>query len=257
MRFFSNYRFKGRPLTKREKILLLLFTVLAVTVAYWQMLILPQYHTIEQSKDKLTTQQKRLTTLLAKGRGDIPNLKAQISWHQQRLAELYERVPSIVDQPQLLVDFYQLAVQNNVSSDFIKFHPLEHTEGSHYSTAKISLELMGKNGDIYNYLRDIEEYPRPKRVEEVSFKPLDGVRIKCTLTVAFYVLHAIEADPTTYPFMDGGKRQGKPEQMFKALPRPSEIFHDASSNASNDTVFLPNEPDKTKDNSIPWLPIPE
>ncbi|MBO8137642.1 MAG: type 4a pilus biogenesis protein PilO [Desulfotomaculum sp.] len=214
MNLLSAVKKGSNSLSRREKVLaaLLLFTV--IIILYYKFIFEPQWTKIHQLQQKLNNSQRQLEYRLAEEWDDIPKLQERAVEIKKEIDKINELVPNTVNEPQLLVDLYYMAKKNNLHSETIKFSPLKKVQGKDYSIFSVSMDVTGKNKDIYNYLKEVEEYPRLNSISQVKFEPQDYDSSACSLVIDFYVLHEVEPDPKEYSFVDGLYGKQKPYQIF-------------------------------------------
>ncbi|WP_066638201.1 type 4a pilus biogenesis protein PilO [Desulfolucanica intricata] len=206
--------FKLPTLSKREVVLVAVFLAVSLTTVYYKYIFEPQWNKIMQLRQELEKQQGVLNLRLNQGWDNISELEEQAEKLRSGIEKLYLTVPNIKDEPRLLVDFYKLTGVNNLRAETIKFSELKEVKNQAYSVFSVSLEVTGRNSDIYNFIGALENYPRSHRIAEIKFEPQSSHTSKCSLAVEFYVLHEIQPDPLTYPFMEGVYGKGQPYQIF-------------------------------------------
>lgn len=201
-------------LSKREVILVLLVFLASTTFFCYKFIFKPQWNEVKKLRAELDRQKQELDFRIKEGWNDISDLKARCEEIERQIKIIHMRVPNIKNEPQLLVDFYKTAKANNVMAETVKFSELKEVEGKNYSTFTVSTEVTGPTVNIYNFIKDIEEYPRLNRISEIKFEPQSSTWITCSLTVEFYVLHEVKPDPLDYPFMEGEYGKDRPYQIF-------------------------------------------
>jgi Tfp pilus assembly protein PilO len=265
MNLSINPKFKMRALSRREKILAALLTLCAIVMLYQRFILAPQLNKINQLKSEITKQENVLTTRVEQGWTDIPVLQARAKEIQKEIDELYLKAPNIVDEPNLLVDFYQLAKLNGLQAEVIKFEPVQKVENYNYSTISIHLEVTGLNYDIYNFIAALEQYHRLDKIYSVTFEPQDATTSICSFSVEFYILGEIKPDPMDYPFMSGQYGKDKPHQMFNILIiETTENDGELTESNIEGTEAVPSQPVEkalegtpTQDEATPNSPLPE
>ncbi|MFZ5646937.1 MAG: type 4a pilus biogenesis protein PilO [Bacillota bacterium] len=214
---------KLSSLSKRELILVALFLFAALLASYYKYIFEPQWNNIKKLKSELQSQQQVLSQRKAQGWDDIQSLKEQSDELREKIKKTYVKVTNIKDEPGLLVDFYKLSVTNNLTADTIKFSELKEADGKGYSTFNVTLDFIGLNRDIYNFIEALENYTRLNRVSDIKFQPLSPNVSQCSLAVEFYVLHEIKPDPLVYPFMAGEYRRDQPYKIFDLYYKLKDI----------------------------------
>jgi len=209
-------------LSKREIILAVLVFLASTTILCYRFIIEPQWNEVKKLQAELDRQKQELDFRIKEGWNDISGLKARCEEMERQIKIIHIRVPNIKNEPQLLVDFYKTAKANNVMAEAVKFSELKEVEGKNYSTFTVSTEVIGPTVNIYNFIKDIEEYPRLNRISEIKFEPQSSTWITCSLTVEFYVLHEIQPDPPDYPFMEGEYGKDWPYQIFGVYEQGEE-----------------------------------
>lgn len=205
---------KMSSLSRREIILAALFLLISLATLYYRFILEPQWKNIKKLQTEIKQQQKILNHRLSEGWDNIPSLKARSKKLNDRIDEINLTVSNIKNDPALLVDFYSLAKLNNIHAKTIKFDELKEVKDKFYSTFNISLDVIGYNLDIYHFIEALEKYPRLNRIAEIELKPLNSRVSSCKLVAEFYVLHKLQPDPHTYPFMDGAYGKGAPYNIF-------------------------------------------
>lgn len=136
----------------------------------------------------------------SQGYGNVTQFETRIEEIDQKLAEFNDVIPNIKDSPGLLVDFYNSARSNNVEAKSISFGKTEAKDN--YSSFLVSLDVSGTKRSVYNFIKEIENYPRLSRISKVEFEPKEGDAILAKITDEFFILNDIKADPQEYPFVN-------------------------------------------------------
>lgn len=209
-------------LSKREIILAVLVFLASTTFLCCRFIIEPQWSEVKKLQAELDKQKQELDFRIKEGWSDIPALEAECGELQREIYSIYKKIPSIKNEPGILVDFYKMAQANYVAAETVKFGELKEVEGKNYSTFTVSTELAGRNVNIYNFIEEVENYPRWNRIAEIEFEPQSPSESACSLTVEFYVLHEIQPDPPDYPFMKGEYGKDRPYEIFGVYEQEEE-----------------------------------
>lgn len=199
-------------LSKREKILASLFLLLAAFFLYYQYVFAVQEKNIAAIKNDIKSKEDMINQLTSQGYGDVSQLTVKIQEMDTEIEKFYEKIPNIANMPGLLVDFYKSAKKNNVSAQTITFGKLEVKDS--YSSFLVSLDVLGTKSDVFNFIKEIEGYPRLSKISKIEFEPKEGNMILAKISDEFYVLNEVKADPLEYPFMDGQKSVGFVLDLF-------------------------------------------
>lgn len=200
-------------LSRREKILVSLFLLLAVFFLYYQNVFAVQEKKITAIKNDIKIKEDMINQLTGQGYGNVSQLTARIQELDTEIEKFEERVPSIMNTPGLLVDFYKSARKNNVSAQTITFGKLEVKDN--YSSFLVSLDVLGTKRDVFNFIKEVEGYPRLSKTLKVEFEPMEGHMILARISDEFYVMNEVKADPLKYPFMEGQKSVNFLLDLFK------------------------------------------
>jgi len=246
-------------LNKREIILVVILLLAGIIAGYYRFFFEPQWKNIQRIKADLNTQQQVLNQRKDQGWDDIGNLQLQTAEIWASIEKIYARVSNIKDEPTLLVDLYNMSVANRLVTESIKFGELLEVKGKGYSTFNITLEFLGSNINVYNFIDSLEKYTRLNRISEISFLPTSSGSSLCSLTVEFYVMHDVRPDPVLYPFMVGEMRQNLPYNMFDMylMKNPSLLKQGVQKPGVAPLIISPPKTQVTPPNSTKSPTIPQ
>ncbi len=206
-------KWQARPLSAREKALVIAFLFLLAAALYYYLVMEKQLRKIGELKHQVEEQEMVLREMRRKGFHNLSELEDKINEYDRLIEAIYKVVPNIKDTPGLLVDLYQLVTRYGLVSDKVSFGQLKTHQN--YSTFAVNLKVKGSPAGVKGFLNALEDYRRPLSVNKVEFTPTKEGELEAAVEVLVFVLHDISPDPLSYPFMDSMAGWENPFEMFK------------------------------------------
>lgn len=227
-------------LSKREKILASLFLLLAAFFLYYHYVFAVQEKKIAAIKKDIKSKEALIEQLTGQGCGNVSQLTARIQETDAEIEIFHRKVPNAKNSPGLLVEFYQSAKRNKVTAQTIVFGKLEAKDN--YSSFLVSLDILGTKRDVFNFIKEIENYPRLSKISKIEFEPRDGNMILAKISDQFYVLHDVKPDPFAYPFMEGRRGSGALTALFNQYKVPGQVEQSGNPVMKDNPVKSSNNP---------------
>jgi Tfp pilus assembly protein PilO len=237
-------------LNKREKVLASLFLLMAAFFLYYHYVFVVQEKKIAAIKKDIKSKEAMIDQLIGQGYGNVSQLTARIQEMDAEIGVFHRKVPNAKNSPGLLVDFYQSAKENKVTAQTIVFGKLEAKDNC--SSFLVSLDVLGAKRDVFNFIKEIESYPRLSKISKIEFEPGEGNMILAKISDQFYVLHDVKPDHFAYPFMEGRRGSGALTGLFNQYKVPGQVEQSANPvESSNNPVPQTDRAGNTSEKLIP------
>lgn len=154
--------------TKREKILIIIVTLILPVFLFIKFSYLPQREkikTLREELQKLELERAKLEDLLKKEK----LILGQIEERKRFLEEVKNILPSEKEIPRLLQKVSQIAKANKL--EILKFTPQTEQKKDYYEIIPFNMELRGKFMDLLKCLNEIESNPRLVTLKELEISP--------------------------------------------------------------------------------------
>jgi type IV pilus assembly protein PilO len=160
---------KLESLSPKQKIAILLATILLVGGAYWYFSFNPKYkrvQALEKDISSLNQDIARLQNQLKK----LPKLRAKLKEHKKELIYAKTLLPeSSKDVENLLSQIEKLG--NNVGVEFLLFAPGQERVHDFYASRSVKLRLNGPFHNLMTFFSEMSRLNRLVTLEDLQLKP--------------------------------------------------------------------------------------
>ncbi|BAU22837.1 hypothetical protein THC_0442 [Caldimicrobium thiodismutans] len=154
--------------TKREKILLIVGTILVPLFLFYKFYYLPAQEKIKILNEDI----KKLEIEIAKLESFVKRekeLEAQLKNRKIFLEEIKTILPNEKEVPQLLKDVNSMAKKNGL--EILKFTPGSEEKKDFYNIIYFDMQFKGTFSEIIKFLNDVEKLPRLVTLNNIEFSP--------------------------------------------------------------------------------------
>ncbi len=137
----------------RQVFLLVVLLVVGVSYAYYTYLFTPKWADIQTLKGMYQQRQSRYELLLGYS-GQEAYLSAEIKNLEKQSEELWKQIPSAIHKPDIVVELYTIAKQNQVEPLHVSFG---ETQGEKdYIAQRLVLNCRGSQEQITKLINDLQ-----------------------------------------------------------------------------------------------------
>jgi len=154
--------------TKREKILLLIITIILPAFLFYKF----YYLTSKEKMNLLKEDIKKVELEIAKYEGFVKREKditLRVERRKKFLEEVKNILPTEKEIPQLLKNVSEIAKKHKL--EILKFTPQAEQKRDYYDLIPFDMELKGHFYDITSFLNEIENLPRLVTLKNIEFLP--------------------------------------------------------------------------------------
>lgn len=178
-------------LPTRQKIMLLLLTVILETSALVWFLYLPKHKELSGLKTELTRLQTEIDekTRIA---NNLPQLQREYDQLNIELAQALTELPNSKEIPTLLTSITTLG--KNAGLDFLVFRPKGESPKDFYAEVPVDIVVSGSYFSVANFFAAVANLPRIVNITNVNFGDLKNINNRMMTKVTCLA--------TTFRFLD-------------------------------------------------------
>ncbi|MFN3504923.1 MAG: type 4a pilus biogenesis protein PilO [Caldimicrobium sp.] len=165
--------------TKREKILLVIVTILLPLFIFYKFYLAPTQEKIKKYNEEINNLNLQITKLEGYQRKE-KELENQINERKKFLNEVKDLLPTEKEVPTLLKNVSAMAKQSQL--EILSFSPKNEEKKDYYVAIPFEIHLKGFFPDIIKFLNKVETMQRLITLENIEFIPQDKeekLLIKC------------------------------------------------------------------------------
>lgn len=154
--------------TKREKVLLVLVTIILPFFLFYKFYYIPLKEKINNLKEDI----KKIELEIAKLENFVKREKAieEIVRNRKKfLEEIKIFLPTEKEIPQLIKNVSEIAKKNKL--EILRFMPRQEERQNYYNVIPFDMELKGYFYDILKFLNEVEKLPRLVTLKNIEFSP--------------------------------------------------------------------------------------
>ncbi|MGC9017173.1 MAG: type 4a pilus biogenesis protein PilO [Caldimicrobium sp.] len=154
--------------TKREKVLLVLVTIILPFFLFYKFYYLPLKEKINNLKEDI----KKIELEIAKLENFVKREKAieEIVRNRKKfLEEIKIFLPTEKEIPQLIKNVSEIAKKNKL--EILRFMPRQEERQNYYNVIPFDMELKGYFYDILKFLNEVEKLSRLVTLKNIEFSP--------------------------------------------------------------------------------------
>lgn len=154
--------------TRREKILIILVTIVVPLFLYYKFYYLPSKAKINHIKEDI----KKLELEIAKLESFVKRekiIESEVEKRKKFLDEIKSILPTEREIPQLLKNVSELAKKHNL--EILRFTPRQEERKDYYNIIPFDMELKGYFYDIIKFLNEVESLPRLVTLNNIEVLP--------------------------------------------------------------------------------------
>ncbi len=154
--------------TKREKILVLLFTIILPIFLFYKIYYIPsktKIKLIEEDIKKLELEIAKLEDFVKREK----EVEREVKNRKNFLEEIKNILPTEEEIPQLLKQVSEIAKKNKL--EILRFTPRQEVKHNYYNIIPFDLELKGYFYDILKFLNEVENLPRLVTLTDIEVLP--------------------------------------------------------------------------------------
>lgn len=154
--------------TKREKILLLIITIVLPVFLFYKFYYLPskrKINLIQEDIKKLELEIAKLETFVKREKV----VENEIEKRKKFLEEIKNILPTEQEIPQLLKNVSEIAKKHKL--DILRFTPHPEEKRDYYNVIPFDMELKGYFYDILKFLNEVETLSRLVILKNIEFLP--------------------------------------------------------------------------------------
>ncbi|PMP69002.1 MAG: hypothetical protein C0190_00705 [Thermodesulfobacterium geofontis] len=154
--------------TKREKVLLVLVTIILPFFLFYKFYYIPLKEKINNLKEDI----KKIELEIAKLENFVKREKAieEIVRNRKKfLEEIKIILPTEKEIPQLIKNVSEIAKKNKL--EILRFMPRQEERQNYYNVIPFDMELKGYFYDILKFLNEVEKLPRLVTLKNIEFSP--------------------------------------------------------------------------------------
>lgn len=154
--------------TKREKVLVLVLSVLVPSFLFYKFIYIPfneKIYNLRNEIKNLELEISKLESLVKKEK----EMDLQYQKRREFLEEIKNILPTEKEIPELLKSISENAKKNKL--EIIKFSPVKEEKRDYYDLIAFNMELRGYFHDLIKFINDITKMPRLVNIDEVEFVP--------------------------------------------------------------------------------------
>jgi len=154
--------------TKREKILIILITIVVPLFLYYKFYYLPSKAKINHIKEDI----KKLELEIAKLESFVKRekiIESEVEKRKKFLDEIKSILPTEKEIPQLLKNVSELAKKHKL--EILRFTPRQEERKDYYNIIPFDMELKGYFYDIIKFLNEVESLPRLVTLNNIEVLP--------------------------------------------------------------------------------------
>ncbi|MGC9109803.1 MAG: type 4a pilus biogenesis protein PilO [Caldimicrobium sp.] len=154
--------------TKREKVLLVLVTIILPFFLFYKFYYIPLKEKINNLKEDI----KKIELEIAKLENFVKREKAieEIVRNRKKfLEEIKNILPTEKEIPQLIKNVSEIAKKNKL--EILRFIPRQEERQNYYNVIPFDMELKGYFYDILKFLNEVEKLSRLVTLKNIEFSP--------------------------------------------------------------------------------------
>lgn len=156
---------KADSLTKKQKILIVVLTLVVILGAYWYFFYSPQHKTLNKLNKEYQAQQKKLRDYKKKARA-LAEYEKKFQQARDRLAFALRALPNKKEVPSLLTGISTAG--NEAGLDFLLFQPGNPVQKDFYSEIPVQIEVTAGFHQLARFFDKISRLNRIVNIENLQ-----------------------------------------------------------------------------------------
>ena len=156
---------KADRLTKKQRILIVILTLVVILGVYWYFFYNPQHKTLNKLKKEYQTQQKKLRNYKKKARA-LAEYEKKFQEARDRLAFALRALPDKKEVPSLLTGISTAG--NEAGLDFLLFQPGQPVQKDFYSEIPVQMEVKAGFHQLAQFFDKISRLNRIVNIEDLQ-----------------------------------------------------------------------------------------
>ena len=156
---------KADTLTKKQKILIVVLTLVVILGAYWYFFYSPQHKTLKKLQNEYQSQQKKLKDYKKKARA-LAEYEKKFQEARDRLAFALRALPDKKEVPSLLTGISSAG--NEAGLDFLLFQPGKPVQKDFYSEIPVQMEVRAGFHQLAHFFDKISRLNRIVNIEDLQ-----------------------------------------------------------------------------------------
>lgn len=156
---------KADSLTKKQKILIVVLTLVVILGAYWYFFYSPQHKTLNKLKKEYQAQQKKLKDYKKKAR-ELAEYEKKFQEARDRLEFALRALPDKKEVPSLLTGISTAG--NEAGLDFLLFQPGKPVQKDFYSEIPVQMRVKAGFHQLATFFDKISRLNRIVNIEDLQ-----------------------------------------------------------------------------------------
>ena len=176
---------KADSLTKKQKILIIVLTLVMIPGAYWYFFYSPQHKTLKRLEKEYQTQQNKLKSYKKKARA-LAEYEKKFQEARERLAFALRALPDKKEVPSLLTGISTAG--NEAGLEFLLFQPGKPVQKEFYSEIPVQMEVKAGFHQIASFFDKISRLNRIVNIEDIQLaKSKQGADLTASCKAVTYM----------------------------------------------------------------------
>lgn len=156
--------------TKREKILLVIMTIILPLFLFYRFYYQPTEEKIKKYKEEIKTLELEIAKIETFAKKE-KELEVQLVKRKEFLEEIKDILPTEKEVPKLLKNISSMAKQAQL--EMINFTPKGEEKKDYYTIIPFEMQVKGNFPNIIKFLNSVETMSRLVTIENIEFAPQD------------------------------------------------------------------------------------